>query len=213
MFKKKNNSLGLRSLFRRRTKDEDSNSRRSKKGGADTTISPTKTELTADSHHVRGIDLETFDAALDNLPDHSPGILSVLSSTSLDDSGHHLRSLVCPRRTRSEAGLDAHSEGDPDKYFVRANSDVSTDTSAGALTQWISNVPKDRSTFAIRSAVDSDDESLGSIELLLEHMCGGTVRDDLSVSEHEPFEQAPLPLTKPKKQSIILSVMNGMCGA
>jgi hypothetical protein len=209
MFKNKKNttSIGLRGLFRRRTKEEgDGSDNKKEAGGADTTISSTKTEVTVDSH--RGIDLEAFDAALEHLPNHSTigGILSILSSTGLnDDSTHELgiRSMYSSRRTRSESALDDYSEGD--KYFVR--SEVSSTASTAAVPQWVSNVPQ-QDAATIRAAADSDDdESLGSVELLLYHMCGSSTRDDVSVSE----EQIQQP--KPKKRSIILSMMNGMCGS
>lgn len=200
MFK---NKLGLRNLFRRRKKDDDDSLLKKcgvtsgdERHGDIMSISPTKTEVTVES---RGIDTAFLDATLQKLPRRSRD--STLSSTqSLD--GHNYREdlpisgALEYRRTRSESRLDDYCE--IDNEFSRTSSDLST------AMNWVSSVPNAIGVNDIRAA-DSDDDSLGSMEFLLDHMCGPS-HDDLSASE----EDIEMQLTRPSG-SLFLSVMNGMC--
>jgi hypothetical protein len=234
MLTKKNTSIGLFGIClsnrKKRGKGDSKSSGDDKKGaaaevhGGNTTTrtitSPAKTEVTApDTHHVRASDdlEDAFDAAA--LPDRSitgDEALTVLTSTSLDGCNHlrgGVSSIGSSRRTRSEFGMDDHYS-EVDKCFVRAGpSDLST-----ALTHLVSNLPQQPA--AILRAVDSDDddESLASVEFLLQHICGFT-RDDLRRDSEDEEEQqeaeTQLLAKKPKNEggSMISSVMNGiMCG-
>jgi hypothetical protein len=192
MLKKK---LGLKNLFRRRTKKNGV-----KRGG----ISPTKTDSTACSSPGRGIDLAAFDEAIDRLPDRS-GRSGLLETTSYDVP--NMRSMSVIRKTISESGMDEYSVlGDEvDRYFVRTESDVtgfaSESVATGVTMDWVSDRPP-------AAEGPSDEDSVGSLEFLMQHMMCAVESDSESESG-----QVEMKLTKDwdEKESIILSVMTGFC--
>ena len=174
MLKKK---LGLKNLFRRRTKTN--GVKRGgvvKRGG----ISLTNTDSTACSSPGRGIGLAAFDVlAIDRLPDRS-GRSGLLETTSFDVP--NIRSMVVLRKTVSESGMDEYSViGDEvDRYFVSTESIVSDGfTSESVATEvtmdCVSDLP---SVIEAPSEEDSDEGSVDSLVLLMQHMICCTVGSD-----------------------------------
>jgi hypothetical protein len=140
---------------------------------------------------------------LDQVPNQPGDVVSRRLETNLSwDDGFFRRGSTCERRTRSLSPPRQRCEekDEPDLCDAHNNeSDTSMD--------WVTDLP---GVVQINQDDSEDDDSLGSLEVLMQHMvCGGKTEE----GEHGTVEDEDnLQLMKSNvKSNIFVSIMDGLC--